>query len=231
VLGTIVDSVEITGGWLYDSRDRTLFPTRGGSHRLSLAIAPPFNDVSYATANFRSQQFFRIPGVDVLERFPLSVTANLGWSTAFGDTTGVPPHRHVFTGGADSVRGFRDGSLGPRDSLGNPYGGDAGMSAQFEAIVPLPAKFQTSARVSLFYDIGQSFYLGDTEFRNKRGDRTDYRFDLGELRSSAGIAVQWLSPMGLFRFSWAMPLRYQGETRREYGDELEPFQFSVGKAF
>ena len=63
--------------------------------------------------------------------------------------------------------------------------------------------------MSLFYDIGQSFYLGDTEFRNQRGDRTDYHFDLGELRSSAGIAVQWLSPMGLFRFSWAVPLRYQ----------------------
>jgi outer membrane protein insertion porin family len=231
VLGTILDTFEITGGWIYDSRDRTLFPTRGGSHRLSLAFAPPSNDVSYATANFRSQQFFRIPGWDVFDRFPLSVTTNLGWSTAFGDTTAVPPHRHVFTGGSESVRGFRDGSLGPRDSLGNPYGGDAGISAQFEAIIPLPAKFQTSARVSLFYDIGQSYYLGDTEFRNKRGDRTDYRFDLGELRSSAGIAVQWLSPMGLFRFSWAMPLRYQDETRREFGDELEPFQFSVGTAF
>jgi outer membrane protein insertion porin family len=231
VLGTILDTAEITGGWLYDSRNRTLFPTSGGTHRLNLSIAPPFNDVSYATVNFRSQQFFRIPGVDVLERFPLSASLNLGWSRALGDTTGVPPHRHVFTGGSESVRGFRDGSLGPRDSLGNPYGGDAGVSAQFEAIIPLPAKFQSSARVSLFYDIGQSFYLGDTEFRNKRGDRTDYRFDLGELRSSAGIAVQWLSPMGLFRFSWAMPLRYQDETRREFSDELEPFQFSVGTAF
>jgi outer membrane protein insertion porin family len=231
VLGTILDTFEINGGWMYDSRDRTLFPTRGGSHRLSLAFAPPSNDVSYATAAFRSQQFFRIPGWDAFDRVPLSVTANLGWSTAFGDTTAVPPHRHVFTGGSDSVRGFRDGSLGPRDSLGNPYGGDAGISAQFEAIIPLPSKVQSSARVSLFYDIGQSFYLGDTEFRNKRGDRTDYRFDLEELRSSAGIAVQWLSPMGLFRFSWAVPLRYQGETRREFGDELEPFQFSVGTAF
>jgi len=231
VLGTLLDTVEVTGGWLYDSRNRTLFPTSGGSHRLSLSYAPPSNGVSYATANLRSQQFFRIPGWDVFDKFPLSVTTNIGWSTAFGDTTAVPPHRHVFTGGADSVRGFEDGSLGPRDSLGNPYGGDAGLSAQFEAIIPLPAKLQSSARVSLFYDIGQSYFLGDTEFRNKRGDRTDYRFDLGELRSSAGIAVQWLSPMGLFKFSWAMPLNYQSETRREFGDELEPFQFSIGTAF
>ncbi|MEO8018766.1 MAG: outer membrane protein assembly factor BamA [Pseudomonadota bacterium] len=231
VLGTIIDSIEITGGWLYESRDRTLFPTRGGSHRLSLTVTPPGNDVSYVTANLRSQQFFRLPGADWLDRFPLSVTTNLGWSRAFGDTTAVPPHRHMFIGGIDSVRGFRDGTLGPRDSLGNPYGGDTGMSAQFEAIIPLPAKFQTSARLSLFYDIGQSFYLGDTGFRNRRGDRTDYRFDLGELRSSTGIAIQWLAPMGLFRFSCSIPLRYQRQTRREFGDELEPCQFSIGTAF
>ena len=231
VLGTILDTVEINAGWLYDTRNRSLFPTKGGSHRLNLSYAPPSGGVSYATANFRSQQFFHFPGLDLFDKFPLSVTTNIGWSRAFGDTTAVPPHRHVFTGGSDSVRGFKDGSLGPRDSLGNPYGGDAGFSAQFEAIIPLPAKFQSSARVSLFYDIGQSYYLGDTEFRNKRGDRTDYRFDLGELRSSAGIAIQWLSPMGLFRLSWAAPLRYQGETRREFGDELEPIQFSIGTAF
>ena len=56
-------------------------------------------------------------------------------------------------------------------------------------------------------------------------------FDLGELRSSAGIAVQWLSPMGLFRLSYAVPLRWQDATRRQYGDDIEEIQFSVGTAF
>ena len=46
-----------------------------------------------------------------------------------------------------------------------------------------------------------------------------------------GIAVQWLSPMGLFRLSYAVPLRWQDATRREYGDDIEEIQFSVGKAF
>ena len=122
-------------------------------------------------------------------------------------------------------------TLGPRDSLGNPYGGDAGVSAQLEAIIPLGSKFASAARLSLFVDAGQSFYLGDTRFRNKRGDRVEYPFDLSELRVSTGIAVQWLSPMGLFRFSYAYPLKYQDETRRQFGDEVEEFQFSVGTAF
>jgi outer membrane protein insertion porin family len=230
VLGTILDTVELNLGWGYDSRNRSLFATAGGSHRLSLSVTPPVTDVSYATANFKSQQYFRIP-LPLIDKMPFMLSTNVGYGTALGDTTGVPPNRHIFMGGSDSVRGFRDGTLGPRDSLGNPFGGDAGFSTQLEAIIPLSGKFATSARVSLFVDAGQAYYLGDTPFRNRRGDRTDYHFDLGEARVSAGIAVQWLSPMGLFRFSWAKPLRYQGETRRLYGDEIEPFQFSVGQAF
>jgi outer membrane protein insertion porin family len=230
VLGTILDDVELDVGWGYDSRNRTLFPTRGGSHRLSLSVTPPGTDVSYGIAKFKSQQFFRIP-LPFIDRMPFVLSTDIGYGRAFGGTTGVPPHRHVFTGGSDSVRGFKDGTLGPRDSLGNPYGGDAGFSTQLEAIIPLPAKFASSARVSAFVDAGESYYLGDTQFRNRRGDRTDYRFDLGDARVSTGVAVEWLSPMGLFRFSWAKPLKYQRETRREFGDELEPFQFTVGRAF
>jgi outer membrane protein insertion porin family len=230
VLGTVLDTVELTAGWSYDSRDRYLFPTRGGSHRFHLSVTPPGGSVEYATANWRSQQFFRLP-IPLVDRMPFSIATQLGWGTALGDTTALPPHRHIFTGGSDSVRGFKDGTLGPRDSLGNPYGGDAGVAAQLEAIIPLGAKFATSARLSMFVDAGQSFYLGDTRFRNKRGDRVEYPFDLSEMRVSTGVAVQWLSPMGLFRFSYAYPLRYQDETRRQFGDEIEEFQFSVGTAF
>ncbi len=231
VLGTILDTVELSASWMFDSRNRYLFPTAGGMHRFSVSATPPGGSVEFVTANWRSQQFFRFAGVPLLEKVPISLATNSGWGMAMGDTTALPPHRHIFTGGADSVRGFRDGTLGPRDSLGNPYGGDAGISAQLEAIIPLPGKFATSARVSLFVDAGQSFYLGDTTFRNKRGDRVEYPFDFSEIRASTGIAVQWLSPMGLFRFSYAVPLRYREETRRQFGDVLEGFQFSVGQAF
>jgi len=230
VLGTLIDTVELTAAWVYDSRNRTLFPTRGGSHRLALSVTPPGGSVEFAMANWRSQQFFRIP-LPLIDKIPISLSTMAGYGKAFGDTTALPPNRHIFTGGADTVRGFKDGTLGPRDSLGNPYGGDAGVSLQLEAILPLPEKFQSSARLSLFLDAGQSYYLGDTEFRNKRGDRITYPFDLGELRSSAGIAIQWLGPMGLFRFSYAVPLEYQSDTRRVFGDQIEHFQFSVGQAF
>jgi outer membrane protein insertion porin family len=169
--------------------------------------------------------------VPLLSSIPFSLNTHVSYGTALGSTTSLPPNRNFFLGGPDSVRGFREGTLGPRDSLGNPYGGDAALSGQAEAILPLPRKFSDSARLSLFFDFGQAFYLGNTQFKDAGGFRTNYGFDLHQLRTSTGISVQWLAPLGLFRFSLAMPLKYQTGDWKHYGDETEIFQFSIGNSF
>ena len=234
VLGTKADIVELSAGWSFENRNRFLFPTAGSAHRFQLTATAPGSPVEYMTATYQFEQYFRVPFIPFvapLKSLPFSLNTHLSYAKAFGDTTAVPPNRHFFTGGADSVRGFRDGTLGPRDSLGNPYGGDAALSGQLEAILPMPDKFASSARVALFYDFGESFFLGPTKFTSKSGSRIDYPFDLSELRTSVGVGVQWLAPLGLFRFSFAYPLHYQRETAKRYGDDVERFQFSIGNAF
>lgn len=234
ILGTRVDVAELSLGWSFDSRDRLLFAKSGAAHRLSLTSTVPTSSIEYLTLNYQYQQLFEVPLPSLLsplDSLDLSFNTRLSYARALGNTTAVPPNRHFLIGGPDSVRGFGEGSLGPRDSNGNPYGGDAAIAGQLEAIVPLPQKFASSARLSMFFDFGQAFHLGDTQFTNKLGGRADYGFDLGELRTSTGIALQWLAPLGLFRFSYALPLRYQEDTRRYFGDEIERFQFSVGRAF
>jgi outer membrane protein insertion porin family len=231
ILGTRADIVELTAGWGFDSRDRTLFPTHGAIHRLQLTTTPPGSPIEYATATYQYQQFLRLP-LPLLRAIPLSFDAHLSYARPLGDTTDIPPNRHFFAGGPDSVRGFKDYTLGPRDSLGNPYGGDSALTGQIEAILPLPDKFAPTARVSLFYDFGQAFYLGnDTKFVSKIGHPVEYGFSLNALRTSAGIGVQWLAPLGLFQFSFAYPLQYRREGAKNYGDEIERFQFTIGKAF
>ena len=230
VLSTTADLVELTAGWSYDSRDRTLFPTRGMSHRFGISTTVPGATVQYATAIYQFQDLFSIPA-PILKSLPFSISTRLSYGTAFGNTTSLPPYRHFFVGGPDTVRGFRENTLGPRDSLGNPFGGDAAISGQVEAILPVPAKFASTGRLSLFFDFGQAFYTGDTKFHDKNGSLVDYGLDAKELRTSVGVAVQWLAPLGLFRFSYAQPLRYQRDTWRTYGDEVERFQFSIGNAF
>jgi outer membrane protein insertion porin family len=59
----------------------------------------------------------------------------------------------------------------------------------------------------------------------------DYDFAYDKLKKSTGIAVQWLAPLGLFRFSYAFPLNAVKGTPSTYEDEEERFQFSIGQAF
>jgi outer membrane protein insertion porin family len=68
-------------------------------------------------------------------------------------------------------------------------------------------------------------------FRDKLGSLTEYPFKWDGFASSAGIAVEWLAPLGLFRFSYGVPLRKREETLSQYGDEVEQFQFAIGRAF
>ena len=82
-----------------------------------------------------------------------------------GGTTALPPYKRFYAGGPDTVRGFRrDRRWGRCDSNGNPYGGNMLTAAQTELIVPLPQKWQTSARASLFFDIGNTFSTDGTEY-------------------------------------------------------------------
>ena len=233
LLGTEYDAIELSAGWARDSRNRVLFPTQGSIHRFVAATTAPSsgNSIDYLRATYQYQQFFRFGFVPLLRDLTFSFDTNLNYARPLGDTTAVPPNLHFFSGGPNSVRGFGESTLGPRDSLGNPFGGDTSVSGQLEALLPMPKKFAQSARASVFFDFGQSYFLGDTEFTDKLGEPKDYGLDLKELRASAGISVQWLAPLGLFRFSYAVPLRYQRETFRNYGDDLERFQFSIGNAF
>jgi outer membrane protein insertion porin family len=51
------------------------------------------------------------------------------------------------------------------------------------------------------------------------------------LKKSAGVAVQWLVPLGVFRFSYALPLNTFKGDGVQFEDEEERFQFTIGQAF
>jgi outer membrane protein insertion porin family len=224
--GTEFDTVELLTGWSFDSRNRSLFADRGSRHQLYLGYTIPGSDVEYYSLRYNGTRYQPLFG-----RWTLAFNADLGFGEALGDTTALPPYKQFYGGGPQSVRGYRESWMGPRDSFGNPYGGNVLVAAQAELIIPLPDKFASQARASFFYDIGNVFNTGEVAFTDKLGSRIEYKPDLDELRTSVGIAVQWLAPLGLFRFSYAYPLNDYRGNDRYYGDELERFQFSIGQAF
>jgi len=99
--------------------------------------------------------------------------------------------------------------------------------------VPTPEKWRSSARASIFYDIGNVFSTGRRySFYGIDGTTpVDYGFKYDRLRQSTGIAVQWLAPLGVFRFSYAIPLNPFKGDGVNFADESERFQFTIGQAF
>ena len=222
------NTYDLSLGWSFDSRNRSLFADRGARHQVSLSYTLPGSQVQYWVADYNYLQYFPIG-----KKFVLSLESNLSYGMDIGKTTALPPYRQFFAGGPDSVRGFRESRLGPKDNFGNPFGGNVKAVGRMELIFPVPAKWRTSARVSAFYDIGNVFSTGNRySFTGTDGvTPVDYKFRLGDMKRSAGIAVQWLAPLGIFRFSYAQPLNLKPATGVQFADEAERFQFSVGQAF
>jgi len=224
--GTEFDTVEMIAGWSYDSRNRSLFATRGTRQQFFLSLTVPGSDVEYFQARYNFTKY-----MPITPRWVVLLNAELGLGEARGTTTALPPYKQFYGGGPQSVRGFKESYLGPRDSFGRPYGGNMLVAGQLELIIPLPDKFASQARASIFYDVGNVFNTGEVAFTDKLGSPIEYKPDLDELRTSIGVGVQWLAPLGLFRFSYAYPLNEYKGNDRYYGDELERFQFSIGQAF
>ena len=227
---TKFNSAELILGWVYDSRNRYLFADQGMSQRLIANLAIPGSDVEYYGINYSYKQYFNIP-FPFVNYLTLMAKADIAFNDAYGDSIGVPPYKNFFAGGPDTVRGFKEHRLGPKDNFGNPYGGNLLVSSQLELILPIPGDWASRARFSLFFDIGNVFSTSEIEFLDYEGNPIDYGFDAGNLRRSVGLAAQWLAPLGLFRFSYAIPLNESVATNRYLGDELERFQFTIGGAF
>ena len=197
----------VSVSWAHDTRNRSVFPTRGAFQSVSAEVTVPGSDLTYYKMAYKQQRFFPLT-----KSFILLLKGDLGYGNAYGETTELPFFENFFAGGIRSVRGFTDNSLGDLDSNGEPFGGNVKIVGNAELIFPVPFQEDNkTVRLSAFFDIGNVF------------DDTD-AFDLASLRASVGLAATWLSPVGPLTFSVAQPIR------EEDGDDTEIFQFSFGSA-
>lgn len=209
--GSKFDTFELRTGIGRDTRNRTFFASRGALHQLSLDVVVPGSDLEYYTLTYRGVQYVPLPF-----KFFLEANLNVGVADNYsGSRDQVPPYQNMFAGGARTVRGYSDGSLGPRDTpFDNPFGGQLRTTMQNEIVIPTPFESdQKSTRVSVFYDIGQVY-------------EQPRDFDANELRTSAGVAFQWFTPfLGLLDLSYAYALN------EKQGDETDRFQINFGAGF
>lgn len=211
----------------YDTRDRPVFPSSGVEQLVTLAATVPGSDAEYAIAEYRASAYRPIG-----KRFTLRAAGRLAYGRAYGDMATMPPYLHWFAGGPLTVRGFRENALGPRDSLGNPYGGNLLVTARVELMTPWPGRFGDRLRVGLFADAGNVFSTEDVAFTDAEGRPLDYGFDASALKRSVGVAADVLTPFGALKLSYAFPLGADDEHPNPFlRDRIERFQISLGIEF
>ena len=206
--GDTFNNFDINLGFTYDTRNRTVFATDGSSNRVTLEVTTPNSDFTYYKLGYSYEGYLA-----VTPRYTLSASARLDNGDGFGDFDELPFFNRFFAGGVRTLRGYRTGSLGPRDSNNNATGGDFRSLGTLEVIFPPPFVDEPGAtRFSVFTDFGNVFE--DIE-----------AFDLEEFRGSYGVAFVWLSPVGPLTFSLSKPYN-----ERE-ADRIQNFQFTIGSIF
>lgn len=210
--------------WSHDTLNRAIFPNKGGQQRLSALVMIPGSDLEYYKVGYRQQRYFPLA-----KDFTFKLNAEIGYGGGYSKTKSLPFFDNYFMGGSGSVRGFKNNTLGPRDSNGYPLGGSSKIVANAELFFPVPFFSETkSIRLGTFFDAGA---LNDS-------------FSLNNMKYSAGISGEWLSPFGALSVSAAYPLNKGTYTYNTYNppsvnpgtnitqkDQTQIFQFNFGQNF
>ncbi|MDO9221529.1 MAG: outer membrane protein assembly factor BamA, partial [Thiobacillus sp.] len=211
------DTLRFDASWARDTRNSFLFPTKGMLQRVSSEIGTPVGSLQYYKLSYQHQQYFPLSS-----SFTLLLNGEVGIGGGLADEE-LPFFKNFFAGGSSSVRGFKPGTLGPKDFNGDAIGGDKRMVGNVELFFPLPGiKDNQSLRMSAFIDAGAAYGTGGS---SSNGQSTYSDFSFNEIGVSAGLAVLWVSPLGPLKFSLAQPLVSNP------GDQEEIFQFTLGNAF
>lgn len=204
--GNNANAFPITLGWARDARDSVLTPTAGRFQRVNLE-ASLFGDVRYTRTNLQYQEFWGLP-----YRLSVGVNAEIGYGKGLGGKP-FPVFKNFYGGGLGTVRGFEQGSLGVVDPTGAYIGGATRFNLNTSLYFPIPGTGNDrSLRVFAFADTGNVWREGE----KIRGD---------SLRSSVGLGLSWISPVGPLQLSYGKPVQF------ERNDRIQRFQFQIGTAF
>jgi outer membrane protein insertion porin family len=153
--------------------------------------------------------------------FPISrkVTAAINGDLSMGAGTtdlSYPVFKNYYSGGLGSVRGFEQGSLttaAQRAAGLIATGGTKKINLNAELLSPLPGGGNDrTLRMYGFFDAGGIF-------------GADESIQMGDLRTSVGVGISWISPVGPLRLAFAKPLS------KFDSDKIQTMQFQIGTSF
>ena len=198
--------VPLTASWSRDNRDSALVPSTGVLQRVS-ADWGVGGDTRYVRGSYAYQQY-----VPLNKQFTLALNGEVGLGKGLGGRP-FPVFKNYYSGGLGTVRGFEQSTLGPRDVTGAFIGGAKKINLNVELQAPFPgAGNDKTLRVYTFLDAGNVYAEAQA-------------LSFKDMRSSYGLGLSWISPVGPLRLAIANPLRKQP------GDRIQKLQFQIGTSF
>jgi outer membrane protein insertion porin family len=216
--GTKFVNTNATIFWNENRMNRAVFPTNGRKQSASLELSIPGSDLSYYRLSYNGSW---IKSITLDERWLVGARGNFGYSDKIGNKD-FPFFKHYFAGGIGTMRGVSNNSLGPRDSLDDPIGGNIRMTGGADLIVPLLDDVK-KYRTSLFVDFGGVYTTNCLKGAATSNCTTGV--NLGDLKYSTGIGFTWLTPLGPLTFSYAKLLN------KKSTDSEKTFDFTLGGTF
>lgn len=193
----------------YDRRDNIYNATKGYLLGFSVTDAGGFlmGDKNFMKGTGTAAYYHTF-----FEKVTLELKGRAGLASAYGSTNDVPIYERFFAGGANTIRGYKERAVGPRDTGNNePVGGDAIVIGNVEATFPLYEKMLKGA---VFFDVGNVW--------KEPGDS----FSSGGIKAGAGVGVRVKTPIGPVRVDWGYPLV------KNYEDsKTGEFYFSMSRGF
>ena len=193
-------------GFAFDQRDRAFMPTSGSFISFSQTL-PIYADKNFIANTFNSN-FYKSINENVLgsSRFFITAINGLG-----DDDVRLNKRRSL---SSKKLRGFERGKVGPVDGSDH-IGGNYAAALNLEASLPNLLPDNTNADASMFLDFGNVWGV----------DYSNTLDDSNEIRSSAGLNVNWISPIGPVSFVFSQSI-LKADT-----DKTEAFSFNLGTTF
>ncbi len=190
-------------GWSRGTLDNVLFPTDGSSQSINFTLNAP---LTKSSMTFYSVTYNGVWYKPLFKGLALSLGTTLGYGGSIGKNSEFPFYNNFYAGGLGTVAGYARNSLGPRDSTGNPIGGNIQTIGHASLIIP--SYFSQKLRFSLGFNVGNVY---------------DNRVRLNQLRYSIGPVVNWLAPViGQIQIGLAWPIL------KHKGDDTQVFGFGAG---
>jgi len=211
-----------TIGFTYDTRDSAFLTRKGTRVDLSTYVSGGFlgGTVQIYGLDVDVSQYFHLP-YDTILLLNGEVASVANWSTA--SNTIVPVFDRLYTGGANTLRGFRFRDVGPKDFEGDPVGGNTLVRYTIEYTIPIIER----VRFAVFYDAG-FVNPGSWSFSPQKvvpPGAPPGKFS-GGFNQDIGVGVRLDLPIGPIRLDYGYPIQED-----DFSSKSGQFQFSVGYQF